>query len=214
MALDEFKSAKKRLIDGGFITVVKRGTPQRSFYLHMVEITESKLRDFHELNGGKSTNLMAENPPTNTESTTENTQETAVEASPALDALPDLLGKTPTARLVSVYGLLYRDLKGVEYSANWPALTKLFKPHLETFSEWQLAALITTHFEWYGASGGDEFVHKRLAERSFPLEWVPNAINEYRPYIQNNLGVPFDEAESVKAHVTRIIKPLYQKYAK
>lgn len=216
LTLDELKAAKKRLIEGGFITVVKRGTPQRSFYLHMVEITEIKLREFHQLDGVNSTNLTVEIPPTNTESTTETTRE---EPSPSKEeenphTLPDFLGKTPTARLVTVYGVLYKDLTGFTYQANWPALTKLFKPLLESLSEWQIAAMIALHFNWYGANGDDEFAHKRLASASFPLEWVPNSVNQYRPYIQNHLHVPFDDHESVKKHVTKIIKPLYQTYAK
>ena len=91
VSLDELKSAKRRLIDLGFILVIKKGLPAKTFYkVNINKVLEaitkaenekkktavqSSWRKIHQLDGGKSTNLMEENPPAITETTTEITTE-------------------------------------------------------------------------------------------------------------------------------------------
>ena len=124
------------------------------------------------------------------------------------DPLPAELGKSSLQRVIGVYSLIWKDLYGFEPTLNWPQLGKQFKPLLEQFNEWQLAALIDVHFNWHGASGDDNFIHKRLADACFPLAWIPANVNQYRAYITNTLNINFDSLESVKRHVVEIIKPL------
>ena len=204
--ISEFRAAKKKLKDDGYISIERRGLPAKTFYFVNAPLLLSSLEEMRGSSEMKVPDLLVEKE--------DSLYIHRVPQKSTQEMLPDFLGKTPTARLVTVYGLLYKDLTGFTYQANWPALTKLFKPLLESMSEWQIAAMIALHFNWYGANGDDEFAHKRLASASFPLEWVPNSVNQYRPYIQNHLHVPFDDHESVKKHVTKIIKPLYQTYAK
>lgn len=214
MGLNTFKAAKKLLRDGGWIDVVRMGSPAKSHYVMNVEFTLTSLRDFNQVkaeiqptDGGDSANQLAEKP-----------QSLLIHRLPTeitIDyqrVLPDFLGKTPIARLANVYSLRYKELYGIDYRiTNWPMMTKLFKPLLASESEWQIAALILLHFDWAGTSGEDDFTHRRLSERCFPLEWVPKAYNEYRAYLQNSLGVQYEDPEAIKKWVVDIIKPLYKK---
>lgn len=211
MGIREAQAAKKHLIELGLIQVVKRGTPQRSFYSLNDELCESKLTELAALDQRNSSILIDETRSSNSETTTETTTDISTDVvKPVQEGLlPESMGKTPTSRLVRVYALKYEDLYGVEYKANWPALTKLFKPLLESMTEMQIAALIVLHFEWRGASGEDQFTHDRLAERCFPLEWVPKAVNQYLPYLQNALEVPFTDEAKVKKYVVDSIGQLW-----
>lgn len=218
MGLDEFKAAKKLLIEKGLIQVKKWGIPQRSNYFLEVDMVESALtsrREFHQLDGGDSTNCAAEIPPTNTETTHRVSTESMSPAEKPPTELPEFLGKQPIHRIATVYNLKYQELYGREWKAtNWAQLTKLYKPLLAENSEWLVAAMVLLHFDWAGASGEDEFTHRRLSEKCFPLEWVPKAYNEYTAYLQNALNVNLNDDDEVKKWVVSIIKPLYAKYGK
>lgn len=212
MGLDEFKASKKLLIAGQLIQVVRRGIPSTSYYSVNMDLLNSLLRS-HQSLSGKSANSSLDMSTTNSEETTnrpiETTNTAGQEGNPPTQ-LPDFLGKTPLARLVSVYSIQFTDLYGFAPKImNWAMLGRFFKEMLAGYTEWQIAAMILLHFEWHGASGEDNFSHARLADRCFPLEWVPKAANAYRAYIQNTLKVDFADDAAVKAHVVRIIKPLY-----
>jgi hypothetical protein len=133
------------------------------------------------------------------------------EASPAIwdkdNLLPQSLGKLPIHRLVGLYNILWKAKYGTDnVRSNWGQLGKLYKPLLSSLNEWQIASLLCLHFEWHGASGEDDFTHRRLSEKFFPMEWIPKAVNEYSTYLTNVLKVPFDDKASVKEWVVDIIR--------
>lgn len=87
MGIDAFKAAKKKLIELKFITTVSRGVPAKTYYtLNIQTVIDAIIasgtqppkisqrpsrRIIHQLDGGKSTDLPVENPPTITKKTTE-----------------------------------------------------------------------------------------------------------------------------------------------
>jgi len=126
-----------------------------------------------------------------------------------LNKLPIALGKTPISRLVSIYNLKFKKLYGFDYVvSSWPRLAKQFKPLLDQFNEYQVASLILLHFDWHGATGTDDFNHKRLAEKCFPLEWIPRGVNEYRAFILNSLQVNFEDVRGIREHVIGQVKSI------
>lgn len=209
----EFRAAKKLLIDGELVRVIKRGIPSTSYYSVNMDRINSLVKNDESLVCNSPTK-KSENHPTNSVDTTEipvDTANTAVQEKN--DKLPDLLGKTPLARLVSVYSLKFHELYGFQPKVmNWAMLGRLFKETLANYSELQIAAMILLHFDWHGASGDDQFTHSRLSDRCFPLEWVPKATNAYRAYIQNTMGIDFEDTEAMRKHVVSIIKPLHEQY--
>lgn len=240
--IKKFRSAKKNLIDLGLIETGV-GWNRATFYrlnldavLELVErFWDRTQRDFVDTTKynlpteapicpneattmPKKGNDDAPNRNPITETTTETTTEEGNEVAGAPSTsknggLPEDLGKTPIARIVKVYSLMFRERFGFEPKiTNWAMLGRNFKGLLSTYSEWQIASFILVHFDWRGVSGDDDFSFRRLQDKGFPIEWVPNASNAYRVYIQNTLGISFEDDSSVKRHVTAIIKPLYKKY--
>lgn len=79
MSLDEFKSAKKKLVLKGFISVKRKGVPARSHYLVNVDKVIFELSSWwesHQHESGNSTNCEVGIPPTITESTPQSTTQT------------------------------------------------------------------------------------------------------------------------------------------
>ena len=207
MGPSEFRAAKKLLTDMQAITIVRRGIPSTSYYRVNMDHINSLMENATSLSANPA-NCSDDVSPTNSVDTTEIPVDTTLPADQG--ALPEILGKTPLARLVSVYSLKFNELYGFNPSGlNWAMLGRNFKQALNDYSEWQIAAMILLHFDWHGASGEDDFTYNRLADRCFPLEWVPKQTNAYRAFIQNTLGVDWDDNAAVKKHVSSIIKPLY-----
>lgn len=129
--------------------------------------------------------------------------------------LPLAFGKMPLHRLVYIYSVLWNDLYGTSFKVtNWPLLAKLYKPLIEQYTEFQIASLMILHFEWAGATGNDEFTHKRLAESFFPIEWIPKSINQYSTYLTNTLNVNFEDKAKVAKFVKGIMDPKIEDYKK
>lgn len=126
-----------------------------------------------------------------------------------LTQLPLWSAKSPLTRLVSVYGAKYHDRYQTAYHAQfWAKYGMLYKPLLANFTEYQISALILLHFDWKGATGTDDFTHKRLVDANFPLEWVPRNVNAYKTYIINVLGVDFDKPAEIKKYVVDQLRQL------
>jgi hypothetical protein len=216
----EFRRAKKNLIDKQILIVKVKGVPRKSYY----SLNEESLTSWCDallLVGGMPTSKSEPTPPTIQrlpETTTEITRDgldgLASQPTQTSSELPLFLGKTPLARLVEVYSLKFVELYGFKPTLNWGLLGKLFRQMQQDYSEWQIAAMILLHFDWHGASGDDDFTHNRLADRCFPLEWVPKTTNAYRAYLQNTLGVDFADQDVVRKHVTSLLKPLHQEYGR
>jgi hypothetical protein len=222
MGLDEFKGAKKRIKELNFVKIYVRGLPGKTYYSVDMELMEKTLTSkwkSHQVESGNPTKAVVEIPPT---FYTENTKDVSSEknsdaeqekkeADP-LKNLPSWMGNAPLKRLVKVYSMIWEDMYGFAPTlSNWGQLGKQFKPLLTKYTEYQIASMIALHFEWKGADGNDDFTHKRLSNKCFPLEWVPKAVNEYQAYLINSLGLAFDQPEKVKAYVVKIIKPLIKK---
>jgi len=120
-----------------------------------------------------------------------------------LRSLPEFLGNSKQARIFKVYSLLWQDLYGIIPKLNFARLGRVFKPLIAEYSEVELACFIILHFFWHGASGDDKFIHKKLADNCFPLEWLPHNINQYKVYLVNTLGITTDEdmRKYVKEHL-------------
>lgn len=112
--------------------------------------------------------------------------------------LPETLGNTNIKRIVNFYSKIFRKKYGFSPRVSYPKIGALYKPILQDMSEYQIALLILIHFEWKGTTGDDDFVHKRLSQNCFPLEWLPRNINPYVAYITNSLNIDFNNEEAVK----------------
>lgn len=115
-----------------------------------------------------------------------------------LTQLPLAFGKQPLHRIVTAYNILWYDLYGTSYKADFGMVGRLFKPLLAQLTEWQIFALFFIHFDWRGANDDDDSIYKRLDAAMFPIAWVPSAINQYSTFITNFCQVPFDDKERVR----------------
>lgn len=224
-SIKEFRTAKKALTESGIVIVIKRGVPSTSYYSVDMDLFQKGLKSLtlgDRTLGPLGTNLPAAEGQTNSETTTETTREytetTAVPVKPVQEwdadrCLPEILGKTALARLVNVYVLGFQDVYGFKpYLQSWAMIGRVYKDIMGTYTEWQIASLILMQFEWRGTHGDDEFSYKQLSNRSFPLEWVPRSASSYRAYIQNSLGVDFENPAQIRKWVSDIIIPIMKEY--
>lgn len=117
-----------------------------------------------------------------------------------------LVGKNPLSRIVNVYSTFYKELYGNKPTTlNWGRWGKTLKPLLALYSEDQISAMLVWYFKWHGMSGSDGFIHKKLAERAFPLEWLPNYADNIVSFAKNVDGVDFTDpqqvAEVINTHI-------------
>lgn len=149
-------------------------------------------------------------PPKPNQEKKKNKQETGTnnERDPLTQLPPWLADKdSGLARLVSFYSALFKHHLGAPYRVtNWGAVGKHFKPLLEDYSEFQIAAIIIVHFLWHGTSGTDTFEHKRLREKGFPILWIPRNFSNYEAFLRTHEDLDFDKPREVKNHVVRYIK--------
>lgn len=115
--------------------------------------------------------------------------------------LPSEYGNTPIKRLVNFYGKLFYKRYGFYPRVSYPIIGKLYKSLLNDFTEYQIGLFLLVHFEWRGTDGTDNFLHKKLSDNTFPMEWLPKSVNAYQAYIRNTLNVGFDDLTEVKKYV-------------
>lgn len=206
--LKTLRTTKKELVSRGFVKVVLKGYPAKSYYTIDDECLEkvasvcpksssslsqivNKINETEQTEGGNTI--------LDTETTTETT--TLVDPIEKKETLPSLFGSSSLQRIVMIYSLLWFEVYGTKYRANFGAIGKNLKPLFDSLSEWQIAALIVIHFNWYGASGDDEYTFKRLESAMHPILWIPSHVNEYGTYLTNVLHVNFEDHEAVKKYV-------------
>lgn len=115
--------------------------------------------------------------------------------------LPETFGKTGIVRIVHFYSKLWEKKYGFKPDINFGAVGKLFKPLLTNYSEYQVALLILVHMHWKGANNDSLFIEKKLSDACYPITWIPKAINEYRAFAINYLGLDFNNQEEIKEYV-------------
>lgn len=105
------------------------------------------------------------------------------------------MGPTWILRVLYVYQRLWLSTYGrLPIIPNYGKVGKLLKPWTEHYSEYQLALMLMQYFEWYGMDGDDDFEHRRLHTKAFPLEWFHNYIDPIAAF----LGDTLDDEEEVK----------------
>lgn len=109
--------------------------------------------------------------------------------------LPESMGKSWVIRMMFVYSRLWLSTYGrLPIVANYGKVGKLLKPYKDNFSEYQLALMLMQYFEWYGVSGDDDFVHRKLYDNAFPIVWFHN----YADAIAVFLGETLDNHKEVE----------------
>lgn len=150
-------------------------------------------------------NIIDTNIDNKTNSEEEDLSKSGKTSFPEQTNLPEFFGKGRLKRIVGFYSLLWWEHYGTRYRVtNWPAIGKHMKA-LEHLTEKQIAALMIVHFDWYGATGDDDFAHKRLESSMFPIMWLPNNENQYATFITNSVGVDFDDQDAVSEYVRRYV---------
>lgn len=212
---DKFKLAKKKLESLKLITIELKDLPSKTYYSLNADVLEASI--YHLVGkppevSGKPTTALVGNPPTiNTENIIDSVvpQIEATTKPVQVGILPPWTGKQPLQRLIRVYSILWEERYGFAPDIeNFGKLGKLFYPLLKKYTEYQIASFIILHFEWRGATGEDEFTHKRLIDRCFPLEWIPKNVNEYKAYLVNALNIDFENHKEVKEYVAQTLNPI------
>lgn len=117
----------------------------------------------------------------------------------------------PDTRVKDIRGFyiaIFNKMYGFNPTVSFPRTGAIIKRMLQDFNEWQIQLFICVHFNWRGMDGTDEFNFKRLRDKAFPIEWIPNNVNSYQAYIRNVLGLDFDDEKVLKEYISNYIKSL------
>lgn len=118
-------------------------------------------------------------------------------------------GNSSLQRIINFYSSVWKERYGrYPVSTNYALLGKQLKPTLSLLSEYQLALVVMQYFHWKGTTGSDEFGHKRLVDKAFPLHWVPGLVDEILVYWRNEMGVDPDDEKEVKKVVDQKVDQL------
>lgn len=124
----------------------------------------------------------------------------------SLGELNSSLGKNKLLRIIRVYSHLWKDFYGTDYKVlNYGRIGKTLKPLFENYSEIQIAAFLCLHFNWYGATGQDQFSYNSIMKAGFPIDWLPRYVNIYEAYLRNTLKINLDNPEEVKKYIQEVI---------
>ena len=146
LTIDEFKSAKKRLLDKGFISVEHKSLPRKTYYTINVEEIVSALTSCgksHQPDGGNSTDWIVEIPPTTSKTTTKTTTDIYKEEKKTKVTLE-------LEEFVSTYNATYkRNIKVPSGDKGW---VKNFKKWREDYSLEQIkeAVVLSRNHQFYG----------------------------------------------------------------
>lgn len=123
--------------------------------------------------------------------------------------LPDKFGKNYIDRIIFVYRTLWGAKFNTPYQiTSFGKIGKMIKTLVSNNTEYQVALLLLTHFNWRGATGTDDKEYMFLSSKGFPLELLPNKINIYIAYLTNVIGLDYNNEDSVKEYVVKNLKPL------
>lgn len=123
--------------------------------------------------------------------------------------LPNKFGKNYIDRIIFVYRTLWGAKFNTPYQiTSFGKIGKMIKTLVSNNTEYQVALLLLTHFNWRGATGTDDKEYMFLSSKGFPLELLPNKINIYIAYLTNVIGLDYNNEDSVKEYVVKNLKPL------
>ncbi len=132
---------------------------------------------------------------------------TDVPSEPTQDAgvpLPDKYGKTPYQRLEYVYRKLWLSKFGVAQTAfSFAKFAKIMKGLLVYHNEYQIAVLLLTFFNWYGASGNDEREYLYLSNKGFPIEFLPNKVDIMVAHLTNVHRLVYNSEKEIKSFAVK-----------
>lgn len=106
------------------------------------------------------------------------------------------------------YIAIFNKMYGFNPTISYMMSGVIIKRLLKDFNEWQIQMFIIVHFNWRGMDGTDEFVYKRLRDKAFPFEWIPNSVNGYQAYIRNVLNLDFSNEKVLQEYLSAYIKSL------
>ena len=117
--------------------------------------------------------------------------------------LPSNRGNTYIKRVLSIYTDLFRYTYGFYPQLPIGRFGKSLKNIIDSFTEFQIAALLIVFFNWQGMNGNDSFERDKLLKVTHNFGWFFSSINQYRAYIQNVFGLDFNDEEKVREFVIK-----------
>ena len=125
-----------------------------------------------------------------------------------LTILPEHRGTTATQRVMSIYRDCFKYIYGFDYKPNFGRDLKLIKDLLESYSELQLARLLTIYLTWHGMDGSSDKDYNYLLAIAFPLTMFKANLAKYEAYSRNVLKDNFDDDSELLELVGRYILSL------
>jgi hypothetical protein len=119
-----------------------------------------------------------------------------------------LLAKTKLLSVIRFYSEVWRSRYGTSPTVNIPRAGKSLKPILDSLGEYKIFLLIMQFFNWRGATGEDDFLHKRLLSSAFPLYWIPDHADAMLAFMRNVTKINVDDELEVKKIVDAKLKEL------
>lgn len=111
--------------------------------------------------------------------------------------LPEGRGKTPSQRLMSIYKDCFKFFYGFDYKPNFGRDLKILKDLTESYSELQIARMLTIFFNWHGMTGSNDSEFNFLSGASFNLGLFKVNVTKYEVYSRNILNEAFDDDEKL-----------------
>lgn len=119
--------------------------------------------------------------------------------------LPVSRGKTPATRLLTIYKDCFKYVYGFDYKPVFARDLKFLKDLLQSYTELQLARMLTIFFSWHGMTGIDDKEYAYYTKMTFPLTFFKSTLNKYEAYIRNVLQEDFDDEEELLTNVGKHI---------
>lgn len=191
----------KFLVDLGFLSKTKRkksNSKENMSNLYQIQIVRHPSEVFvatpSEINVPVTIpNLNSTILTNNSESKDEEKSNESITQSSSALTLPVQRGKTPASRLLTIYKDCFKFTYGFDYKTNYSRDLKILKEINTTYSELQVARMLTIFFTWHGMSGNDVREYNYYTSSTFPLTFFKSSIPKYEAYIRNVLNENFDD---------------------
>lgn len=122
-----------------------------------------------------------------------------------LTILPEGRGKNPGFRVMSIYSDCFFHVYGFKYKPNFGRDLSIINTLLKSYSEVQLARLITIYFNWHGMNGSDDKEYNFLTGATHSIGLFKINISKYEAYSRNVLYEPFDDDDKLLEIVGKYI---------
>lgn len=122
--------------------------------------------------------------------------------------IPLSRGKTPATRLLTIYKDCFKYVYGFDYKPVFARDLKFLKDLCQSYTELQLARMLTIFFSWHGMEGTNDKEHAYYTQMTFPLTFFKSTLSRYEAYIRNVLKEDFDNEEELLINVGKYIKNL------